>query len=535
MSSLQAGRSARATWSGLALLFCLPTLIPLLAIAHALWSPDAEIWSHLTRYVLPGALLNTLWLMLGVALGVLLLGISLAGLVAMTHFPGRRFFEWALLLPLAIPGYVMAVAFLGLFDYGGAATDLLHRVGLSTDAMRGRGGLIWVLSASLYPYVYLVVRDAFASVGVRSIEAARSLGHRPASAFARALLPLSLPWVVAGTSLALMETLADFGAVSAFNYDTLTVAIYKTWYAQFSPHGALQIAAVLLLFVLTVLVLEARSRRHMRFVSMGQAAHRLDLGRWRWLASLWCGLVFSAAFIAPVGWLLAQTLGLGGPFAADFLRLAGNTLGLAGMATIATTSIALLLVLAAYFAPSRLTRATQRLATLGYAFPGALLAVGLYVPIASATAYLPETGVGLALSQAGLLLLLVGYGVRFLAVGHAPVAAGMLRISPSMVESARLSGVGNLRMIRGIHLPLLRASVLTAALLVFVDVMKEMPITLMMRPFGWDTFSTRIFEFSTEGEWQRAAAPSLALLFSGLLPVLLLYRGTRRERPGEGT
>lgn len=528
----QAGRTPRASWTGLALLFCVPTLIPLLAVGHALLTPDTEIWAHLTAYVLPKALIDTLLLMLGVAVGVLVVGVGMAGLVAMTEFPGRGFFEWALLLPLAIPGYVMAVAFLGLFDYGGAATGLMLGLGIPVDAMRGRTGLVLVLTASLYPYVYLVVRDAFASAGIRSIEAARSLGHRPLSAFCRALLPLSLPWIAAGTSLALMETLADFGAVSAFNYDTLTVAIYKTWYAQFSPHGALQVAGVLLLFVLGVLVLEARSRRHMRFVSMGQVAPRMPLGRYRWVATASCTLLFAATFMLPTGWLLAQVLADQGPLVSDFVSLATNTLGLATMATIATTLVALLMTLATYFAPSRLTFAAQRISTLGYAFPGALLAVGLYVPIAGASAYLLPGG-AIGLSSMGLLLLIVGYGVRFLAVGHAPIAAGMLRISPTMIESARLTGMGSLRIIRGIHLPLLRTSVLTAALLIFVDVMKEMPITLMMRPFGWDTFSTRIFEFSTEGEWRRAAAPSLALLVAGLVPVLLLYRGTRRERVRE--
>jgi iron(III) transport system permease protein len=528
--------SSRVAWTALAVLFCAPTMIPLLAVAEALLNPDMDIWQHLLAHVLPSAVADTLLLMIGVAFGVVIIGVSLAGLVAMTEFPGRRFFEWALLLPLAMPGYVLAVAFLGLFDYSGPVAGALRSVGISELGFRGRTGLTLVLTASLYPYVYLVARQAFASTGLRTVEAARGLGHSPMSAFLRAVLPQGLPWIAAGTSLALMETLADFGTVAAFNYDTLTVAIYKTWYAQFSPRGALQVAAVLLIFVVSLLYFEARARKSMRFVSMGHAtARRLALGRSRWLAFTWCGSIFAFAFALPVSWLSVQAARNADVLGGRFLDLSINTLSLASLSAGITVFVALLIALAVSMAPSAWTRLSQRIATLGYAFPGALLAVGLYVPVAAAFGYAGQWGFSQSFVGSGILLLLVGYGVRFLAVGHAPIASGLLRLRPSIVEAARLSGCGTLRIIGGIHLPLLRTSVMTAALLVFVDVMKEMPITLMMRPFGWDTFATRIFEFSREGEWGMAATPSLALMLAGLLPIWLLHHGTSQRAPHGST
>ena len=531
------GRSARFAWALLAVGFCLPTLMPLGAVLHALLVPEAEVWQHLLAHVLPSAVMDTLWLLAGVGLGVVTVGVSLAGLVAMTDFPGRRFFDWALLLPLAMPGYVLAVAFLGLFDYSGTVATALRAGGIELPAFRSRGGLILVLTAALYPYVYLVARQAFASTGLRTLEVARSLGHAPLPAFLRAVLPLGMPWILAGTGLALMETLADFGTVAAFNYDTLTVAIYKTWYAQFSPRGALQVAAVLLLFVLALLMLEERGRRRMRFVTMGAAPlRRLPLTRLRWLASLWCALVLLLAFVLPVIWLVMAGLQHLPVMGGRFWALGRNTLSLGALAALLTVAVALLIALAAHLTPSAVTRTAQRLSTLGYAFPGALLAVGLYVPMAALMATLGQAGFAVSLVHIGVPLLLLGYGVRFLAVGHAPLAAGLLRLRPSMIEAARLSGAGPLRIIGRIHLPLLQSSLMTALLLVFVDVLKEMPITLMMRPFGWDTFATRIFEFSREGEWGMAAVPSLALMVAGLLPIWLLHRGSvaaaELRRPG---
>lgn len=514
---------ARAGWRSLALLVCLPVLIPLGA---ALWSwtmVDSEVLAHVRSHVLPLASFNTTVLLLLVGAGVVALGVGVAAPVALLEFPGRRFFSFVLLLPLALPGYVLAVAWLGMLDYAAPLPSWLREHGITLPEIRNRAGVVFVLVMSLYPYVYLISREAFAGVGMRSIEAARNVGMSPLRAFFRVTLRMAAPWIAAGASLAMMETLADFGTVAAFNHDTLSVAIYKVWYGQFSPNGALQIASVMLLFVLVLLVLEARSRHNMRFQTVGmRAGMRFDAGRRRWLVTAWCSLVFVLAFVLPVAWLLTAAWAHRDLLDARFTQWAVNSALLAGMAAAVLAVVALLLVIAAQLAPGRLVAGARRLATLGYAFPGALLAVGLYVPLAHFAGWLDRGGV----ATGGVLLLMLGYSVRFLAVAHAPVAASAERIRPQVLDAARLCGMPQPRLLGLVYWPALRSSVAIAALLVFVDVMKEMPITLMMRPFGWDTLATRIFEYTSEGQWTEAAVPAVALLLVGLLPIWLLQRHT---------
>jgi iron(III) transport system permease protein len=512
----------------LALLLCLPSLVPIGAALLALLNPDPATLSHLWQHTLPRVAGNTFWLLLGVGLGTAVLGTAAAALVALTDFPGRRLFRWALVLPLAIPGYVFAVAFIGLFDYSGAIASGLRDLGLSLPEIRSRGGVIAVLTFALYPYVYLVAYDAFASQGARALEAARVLGMSAPRAFVSASLPLARPFIAGGVLLVLMECLADFGTVAAFNYDTFTSAIYSAWFALFSTDTALQIAAVLLLAVLALVLLEARSRRRQSFARLGPPAQqRIPLGRWRWAASGFCGLLLLCAFALPLARLLYVASGQLGELDARYLELAWNAVLLAAMAAVLTVAAALLLALAAREQPGPLTAFAQRLGTLGYGLPGALLAIGLYVPVTRASGWLLDwSGFDLALGG-GLMLLLIAYGVRFTAVAHAPTAASLMRIRDSQLESARLLGVSGLRRLRQVHWPLLRGGLATAALLVFVDVMKEMPITLMMRPFGWNTLATRLFELSNEGQWRAATLPALGILAVGLVPVLLL---TRRGR-----
>jgi iron(III) transport system permease protein len=516
-------------WQILALLVCLPTLLPLGATLFALLTPDAALWAHLLDYVLPEVTVNTLWLLLGVGSASALLGTPLPALVALCEFPGRRLFGWALLLPLAMPGYVLAIAFIGLFDYAGPLATALRGHAIALPEIRSRGGVIAVLSLTLYPYVYLLARQAFASQGLRALEAGRALGLAPFAAFRRVALPLARPWIAGGVLLVLMETLADFGTVAAFNYDTFTTAIYKAWFALFSLEAALQIAAVMLLLVLVLIGLEARTRARQRYTALGPAtARRLALGRLRWPASAFCAAILVLAFVLPV----LQLGTLAWPYLPEldrrYLGFAANSAGLGLVAAALTTLAALLLAQAARAAPGAFTGLGVRLATLGYALPGALLAVGLYVPLARGVGLLnAQFGWTLAL-QGGLLLLLMAYGVRFMAVAHAPVAGGFLRIRPSMLEACRLLGVGRLTQARRLYWPLLRGALFTATLLVFVDVMKEMPITLMTRPFGWDTLATRVFELTSEGEHARAAVPALGIVIAGLLPVWLLNRGADR-------
>ena len=519
-----------AGWALAAVLIALPTLLPLLAVAASYLHVDGALWAHFAQHVLPDVALNTLWLLIGVGLGVSLLGTALAALVALTEFPGRRFFSLALLLPLAMPGYVLATAYVGLFDYSAPLATALRDLDIALPDIRSRGGVILVLTLALYPYVYLVARGAFASTGARAMEAARALGHTPLQAFRRVALPLALPWIAGGTVLALMETLADFGTVAVFNYDSFTTAIYKAWFALFSIDAALQLAGALLLVVTALLLLEARLRRGRRYaVSQNTPAARLSLGRSAWAATLFCSAILAIAFVLPVAQLAAWSLRHLHEIDVRLLKLTGNSLSLAALAAALTAMAALVLAYAARLRAGAATHWAARVATLGYAFPGPLLALGLFVPYAAFINLLNNTG-GLNLTvQGGLGLMLVAYAVRFAAVAHTPLASGLLRITPSMDEAARLLGVQGLQRRRRVHAPLLSGSLGSAALLVLVDVMKEMPLTLMTRPFGWDTLAVRIFELTSEGEWSRAALPALAIVLAGLLPLWLLNRRTAHD------
>lgn len=522
----RAGRVASSPWVWLAVALSLPALVPLLAALSALARPDPDTLSHLVQYVLPRVAGNTAWLLLGVGLGTAVLGTALAALVALCEFPGRRVFAWLLVLPLAMPGYVLAVVFIDLFDYAGpVATWLRNAAGLALPDMRNRAGLIAVMTLSLYPYVFLVAREAFATQGARAIEAARTLGMGPWRAFFHASLPLARPWIAGGTLLVLMETMADFGTVSAFNYDTFTRAIYQAWFALFSTDTALQIAAVMLLVVSALVALEVFSRRRQSFAGIGHSqVARTRLGRRAWLATAACTLVVGVAIGLPLARLAFNALRHLGDLDTRYWATTANAVALAAMAAALTVAAAFVVAMAARERPGVLTSATTRLATLGYGLPGALLAIGLYVPVARMSARLADTLDSAVALQGGLMLLLVAYGIRFMAVAHAPVSGGLLRVRPHLVEASRSLGVTGLRQVRHVHWPLLRGSFATAALLVFVDVMKEMPITLMMRPFGWDTLATRVFELTNEGEWARAAVPALAIVLAGLVPVIALTR-----------
>lgn len=517
---------SRAPWLWLAIVLALPALVPLLSAVAALARPDPATIGHLLAHELPRVGANTLWLLAGVGIATAALGTALAALVALCEFPGRRVFAWLLVLPLALPGYVLATVYIDLFDYAGPIAGWLRLIDApEPPPIRSRGGLILVLTLALYPYVYLVAREAFESQGMRALEVARSLGMSPWRAFRATSLPLALPWIAGGTLLVLMEVLADFGTVVAFNYDTFTTAIYKAWFALFSPDTALQIAAAMLVFVLVLVGFEALTRRRKSFASVGHPnTQSIPLGRTRWLATALCGLVAGVALALPAGRLLWNAWHHLAELDSRYVEAALNAVVLAAAAALLTTAAAFVVAMAARTRPGLASATVTRLATLGYGLPGALLAIGLYVPVARSSTWLANaTGLDPML-QGGLALLLVAYGIRFLAVAHAPVAGGLLRVRPSLVDASRSLGLNGIRLLRRVKWPLLRGSFATAALLVFVDVMKEMPITLMMRPFGWDTLATRVFELTSEGEWARAALPSIAIVAVGVVPVMLLSR-----------
>lgn len=531
-------RSRRWRGPSLALLLCLPALVPLLVIVAATVSPDVEVWSHLARYVLPEVLANTARLVIGVALLGGVLGTSLAWLTAMCEFPGRRFFDWALLLPLAIPAYVLAFVAVGFLDYAGPLQSWLRETFGSSrwfPPIRSTGGVIVVLSLALYPYVYLLARGAFLTQGRRALEAAQTLGYTRTTAAWRVALPMARPWIAAGIALIAMETLADFGAVSVFNYNTFTTAIYRVWFGMFSVHAALELAAILMLFVLVAFLVERRSRAGARFASARDASRespRLPLrGAMRLLTTGYATLIFAIAFVLPIAQLLVWAVGHAADMDRRYWGFIGRSLLLAGSAAFVIVGASLALAYVLRRQPTYFVRGVVRVATMGYAVPGTVLAVGILVPLIALNNALQDllhSLFGLSaptlLLQSTLLSVLLAYLARFLAVGFNPVESGLQRVTHSLDEAAIGLGVAGLSLVRKVHIPLLRTSLATAATLVFVDVMKEMPITLITRPFGWDTLAVRVFEMTSEGEWERAALPAVAIVAVGLLPAAMLTR-----------
>lgn len=528
-------------WYPLPFLVAALVLLPLSVLLLSWGSVDTEIWAHLWETQLPRLLGNTLVLVAGVGVGVVLLGVSLAWLTSLCEFPGRRWLDWALMLPFAIPAYVLAFVFVGLLDFAGPVQSLAREwfgSGLRFPRVRSTGGVIVVLVLVFYPYVYLLARSAFLAQGKGLMEAARVLGQTPWQAFWRVALPMARPAIGAGLALALMETLADFGAVAVFNFDTFTTAIYKTWYGFYSLSSATQLASLLLLAVMLVLYGERRARGISRPSSERPRGRVLyQLHGWKAAAaSAWCGLVFLCAFVIPVLQLLVW-FWQRGRFDLDerYLSLILHTLSLGGLAALITVAVAMLLAFARRLAPTRPIRSAVGLANLGYALPGSVLAVSIMLAFSFLDRHLviPLSawlgGAGKPLLLGSLFALLLAYLVRFLAVAYGPLESSLARIRPSLPEASRSLGVGGPRLFFSVYLPLLLPGTLSAALLVFVDVLKEMPATLLMRPFGWDTLAVRVFEMTSEGEWARAALPALTLVLVGLLPVIGLIRRSARQ------
>ncbi len=534
---------AQRRWYPIAFFFAALICLPISVLLLSWHSVDTQIWNHLWETQMVRLISNTIILIAGVGIGVTLLGVSLAWLTSLCEFPGRRWLDWALMLPFAIPAYVLAFVFVGLLDYAGPVQSLMREwfgSGIQFPRVRSTGGVITVFTLVFYPYVYLLARTAFLAQGKGFMEAARVLGLTPWQAFWRVALPVARPAIGAGIALALMESLADFGAVSVFNFDTFTTAIYKTWYGFFSLSSATQLASLLLLFVAVLIFSEQRARGAIRPSNerpRGKALYTLR----GWKAALavsWCGLVFLCAFVIPVLQLLAW-FWQRGRFDLDerYAALITHTLYLGLMAAALTVSAALLLAFAKRMTPTRTMQALVGFANLGYALPGSVLAVALMLAFSylDQHAVIPLStwlgGSGRPILLGSLSALLLTYVIRFMAVAHGPLEGALARIKPSLPEASRSLGIGGIALFRRVYLPLLLPGSLSAALLVFVDVLKEMPATLLMRPFGWDTLSVRIFEMTSEGEWARASLPALTLVLVGLLPVILLIRRSA-HRPG---
>ena len=534
LNLLNLGNSLRkiSKWQVFLAVMALPTLLALLGVLSSFLYPDIESLSHLAQYVLPQTIKNTIFLVIGVGFMTTVLGVSLAWLTAVCDFPLRKFFVWALILPMAIPGYVMAFALVGLFEYTGPVQNFLRETLGSSSAfpnIYSYGGVVLALSLALYPYTYLMVRNAFQTQGLRSLEVGQSLGLSVRESFWRICLPMARPWIVGGALLVMMETLSDFGTVAIFNYDTLTSAIYKSWFGLYSLSAALQVASVLLIFVVVITLLERRSRAGQRFSqarSSKSVAGRIYLrGTYRWLALLACLLVFSLAFVMPVMRLLYWAIpNMDVELTSQFWRYVAGSTSLSLIAMLMIAGLALLMAFSARTYNSPFAKMAVRVSTMGYALPGTVLAVGLFVPVAAIDNMLGAIGVPTPLLQGTMVVMLLAYSVRFMAVAFSPLESNLLRITPSIDAASRSLGVSGIKMLTKVHLPMVKGGLLTAMILVFVDVMKELPITLMTRPFGFNTLAVRIFELSSEGLWERAALPALAIVLVGLIPAFILIR-----------
>ncbi len=529
---------------------CLLLALPVLGVLGAWLTLDdaaMAVLRHQWHTVLPDYAWESALLAGGVALGVMLLGSATAAAVTLFEFPGRRHFEWALLLPLAMPGYVLAYAWTDALQFSGALQSglrsLLGQRGALWPDVRSLGGAVLLFVLCLYPYVYLLARAALGERAVRLMEAARLLGAPMRRRVLEVALPMARPAIAAGTALALMETLADYGVGSYFGLSTFSTGIYKAWLVMNDRIAAAQLAAVLLVVVAGLLMAERSAQRRMRYATSrsaagGSEARPLALRGWAALP-LWllCGLPVLLGFVAPVAWLAqmlwqeaqvsAQGSGLGLPLA-RFAGWAWSSFQLAAGAAVLATLLALALGFALRQGGARrgLLQPAARVLSLGYAVPGAVIAVGILLPVGWLQERWPQAGAA-ALATGTVLGLMYAYLVRFSAVALQTVEAGYARVPASIDETARMLGGGPRRIFVELHLPLLKRSALDAALLVFVDVMKELPATLVLRPFGSDTLAVVAYNFARDERLAEAALPSLAIVAVGLLPVILLSRALR--------
>jgi iron(III) transport system permease protein len=500
----------------------------------------ASILSQMLQTVLPDYVWTSLLLCLFVALGVAAVGMATASAVTLFEFPGRRIFEWALLLPLAMPAYVVAYAYTDFLQYGGPLQSWLRTAfglqGRLLPEVRSLGGAVLVFTVALYPYVYLLARTALSERAVHLMEAARLLGAPLSRRIREVALPLARPAVAAGVALALMETLADFGVSSYFGIQTFTAGIYKAWLSMDNRMAAAQLATVLLVFVAVLLRIEHSAQRRMRFAGTrgGRAgaadAAPVQLKGARALAAwLVCALPIALGFVLPVLFMLRPLiLGWDNLLWDNFISWTINSFWLASLSAVLATALALSLAFAVRRQPNLLNRAAIQLASLGYAVPGAVIVVGLLLPVGWLQAAAPQTGAGYWIT-ATVLGIVWAYLVRFSAVALQTIQSGYSRIPASFDDSARMLGTTGAGLLARVHWPLLQRSVAVAGLLVFVDVMKELPATLVLRPFNSDTLAVVTYQLARDERLGEAALPALVLVLVGLLPVALLSRTLRAK------
>lgn len=512
---------------------------PIGVVLGSIFTNQSDTWEHLAATVLPQYITNSLLLMLGVSVGVLIIGVGTAWLVTMCSFPGSRIFEWALLLPLAAPAYLLAYAYTDFLDYFGPVQTFLRDLfGWESASdywfpnIRSLWGAIAMFSLVLYPYVYLLTRVTFLEQSTCTQEASRSLGCNPWESFTKVALPLARPAITAGLALALMETLNDFGTVEYFGVPTFTTGIYRTWFGSGEQLAATQLAAVLMIFILILILLERWSRRQARYYQTSSPFQRLSTyslhGRRAQLAWWSCFLPITLGLLVPGSILLYMTIANAAEtLDQQFLPLALNSFLLAALTAVIAVVLSLFLVYGLRLSSTPIMRLGVRIAAMGYAIPGSVIAVGILIPLAqvdSALTPLLRSGFNNygSLLQGTLTALIFAYLVRFLAVSLSSVESGLAKIRPSLDDAAYSLGHTAHSTLVKVHAPLMGGSLLTALMLVFVDVMKELPATIVIQPSNFDTLAVRVYRYASDERLTEAAAPALTIILVGLLPVIFL-------------
>ena len=525
-------------------------ILPIAAIVYLALAPGDGIWSHLASTVLPSYIFNTLVLMLGVGAGTIAIGVASAWLVSTCRFPLQKMFEWAMLLPLAMPAYVIAYVYTDIFEFAGPVQAALRELFGWTSKrdywcpeIRSLGGAISMMTLVLYPYVYLLSRAAFMEQSVGVLEASRVLGRGPWRSFFSVAFPLARPAVVIGVSLVMMETLNDFGTVDFFGVSTFTLGIYDVWLNMNNVTGAAQLALALLIFVIVLVLAERFARQKKRYyVSFAKyqplPSYQLQ-GASMWLAVAVCALPVLLGFVLPVAVLAVYASSHLEVFASnDMARFAGNSILLSTLAAGLAVLIGTFMAYGVRLRNEKLLKTIVRIASLGYAVPGSVLAVGVLVTLGALDNSIDGSmrrifGISTGLLLSGTIVAVTyGYLVRFLALSFGSVEASLTKITPNMDGAAKSLGHGPLSTLRRVHIPMIKGGLLTAVILVFVDAMKELPLTVILRPFDFHTMATIVHQFASDEQIGEAAPAALAIVAFGILPVILLSIAIRRSRPG---
>ena len=534
-------------WHFVVLLVAFLCAVPILTVFSSVFKPASDVWQHLTETVLSDYVLNSLQLIIGVSFGTLTMGITTAWITSVYKFPGRKIFQWLLLLPMALPAYIIAYTYTGMMDFSGPIqTTIREWFGWSYGdywfpEIRSMWGATSMLSLVLYPYVYLLARAAFLEQSIVALEASRSLGASAWKSFFKVALPMARPAIITGLSLVLMETLADYGTVQYFGISTFTTGIFRTWFGLNDSGAAAQLSAVLLIFVLILITLERISRKQAQYFNASNREKRtvriqLTPGK-AWLATFACLMPIIWGFLLPFIQLSQWAIETFDEMVdSEFFTLTWHSLSLAASAAILALLLALLLAYGQRLQNTRLIYFAVRIASMGYAIPATVIAIGIMLPLAwvdnTVDQWLRDqfnVSSGLLLSGT-LFALMFAYMVRFLAVSVGTVEAALGKIRHSMDDAARSLGLKPRQVLMAIHMPLMRRSLLTAVLLVFVDVLKELPATLILRPFNFNTLAVRAYELASDERLADASTAALSIVIAGIIPVILLSLSINKQK-----